>query len=108
MLWGLQDEVAHHKRRYRLRGLLAAVHAAGLVSVRAFYFNFVLFVPILATRRLMRLMGVQIASENELNPGWLNRMLLPIFHADILAAPRFRFPFGVSALVLALRPNESC
>ena len=43
LLWGLQDNVAHHLRRYRLRELLAKLQAAGLQSRSHYYFNYLLF-----------------------------------------------------------------
>jgi len=39
-LWGLQDEVAHHLRRYRLPPIKSAVETDGLRVVRCFYFNY--------------------------------------------------------------------
>ncbi|MBV8590973.1 MAG: class I SAM-dependent methyltransferase [Acetobacteraceae bacterium] len=67
MLWGLQDEVSHHKRRYRLGQLLKRLEAANLSSQQYFYFNYVLFMPILVSRRLMRLFKIRVGTENEIN-----------------------------------------
>lgn len=101
MLWGLQDIVAHHKRRYRMPQLLQLTKRTNLQPTRSYYFNFVLFIPILLARRLMKLMKVQLKSEAEVNSPLLNRLLGAIFHADIAAAPYLKPPFGVSALVMA-------
>jgi SAM-dependent methyltransferase len=38
-LWALQDVVAHHKRRYRLRPLLQRMREAGLEPRRYYHFN---------------------------------------------------------------------
>jgi SAM-dependent methyltransferase len=103
LLWGLQDEVSHHKRRYRLDQLLEKLHAANLSPEQYFYFNYILFLPILICRRLMRVLKIGIASEGQINTIWLNRALTPLFRFDIRTAPRFRPPFGVSALVIATR-----
>ncbi len=103
ILWGLQDEVSHHRRRYRLPLLVARLRAAGLTPQRHFYFNYLLFLPILAARRLMRVLKIRLASEGELNTGWLNRVLTPLFRLDVKTAPWLRPPFGVSALVAARR-----
>jgi len=105
VLWGLQDEVSHHQRRYRMRELLGKLAAAGLVPQQHFYFNYLLFLPILAARHLMRLLRVRVGSENELNPGWLNTILSPLFLFDIRTAALLRPPFGVSALVVAVPLN---
>jgi SAM-dependent methyltransferase len=103
LLWGLQDEISHHKRRYRLRKLLKMLRIADLSPQRYFYFNYMLFLPILAARRLMRRLKVRVASENEINTGWLNRALITVFRFDVKTAPWLRPPFGVSALVVATR-----
>ncbi len=101
LLWGLQDNVAHHLRRYRLRELLEKLKAAGLQPRNYFYFNYLLFVPILVARQLIRLLRIRVSSEGELNPTWLNHLLLAVFMIDIKTAGWLRPPFGVSGLVVA-------
>ena len=103
LLWGLQDEVSHHKRRYRIHQLLKTLADANLSVRQHFYFNYLLFLPILAARRLMRIFKVRVASEGEVNAGWLNRALTVVFRFDVKTAPQLRPPIGVSALVLAMR-----
>jgi SAM-dependent methyltransferase len=103
LLWGLQDDVSHHKRRYRLRKLLKMLHIVDLSPRQYFYFNYLLFLPILAARRLMSRLKIRVASEGEINTGWLNRVLITVFRFDVKTAPRLRPPFGVSALVVATR-----
>jgi len=103
-LWGLQDRVAHHKRRYRLHQLLAAIRRAGLEPGRRYYFNYLLFVPIWAARRLIDLLGLKLSSENEVNSPLLNAVLGAVFRLDARTAPLLHPPFGVSALVVARRP----
>jgi SAM-dependent methyltransferase len=103
ILWGLQDEVSHHRRRYSLRLLLDRLQAAGLSPLRHFYFNYLLFLPILAARRVMRLLRFRPASEGEVNTRWLNRLLTALFRFDVKTAPWLRPPFGVSALIVATR-----
>jgi SAM-dependent methyltransferase len=103
ILWGLQDEVSLHRRRYRLGELLARLDAAGLSAQRHFYFNYLLFLPILAARRLIRLLRIRLDSEGEVNTKWLNRLLALVFLCDVNTAPWLRPPVGVSALVVARR-----
>ncbi len=100
-LWGLQDDVSHHFRRYRLPALLGILRSAGFAPQRWYYFNYLLFVPIWAARRLMRLLRMKLESENQLNSGIVNAILSAVFHFDIATAPIIRPPFGVSAFVLA-------
>jgi len=103
LLWGLQDDVSHHKRRYRLPELLEKLNQTNFVPSQYFYFNYLLFLPILATRLIMRMINVKVATEGEINTAWTNRVLAPLFRFDVLTAPRVRPPIGVSALVLATR-----
>jgi SAM-dependent methyltransferase len=103
ILWGLQDQVSHHKRRYRLRQLLKKLDQAKLSAQRHFYFNYLLFLPILTARQLMRVLRVRIESEGQINTRWLNRAMLLLFQLDVKTAPWLRPPVGVSALVIARR-----
>jgi len=104
-LWGLQDDVSHHKRRYRRDELVVQLRAAGFIVARSFHFNFLLFVPIWLARQLIRWLGVEVASENENNTRWLNALLARIFAFDVWAAPRLRPRFGVSILAVARCPD---
>lgn len=102
-LWGLQDEVGHHKRRYRLAELVGKVLKADLLPVRQHYFNYLLFVPILVARRLIRLLRLHVENENRLTNRVMNRILMTIFAFDIRTAPKLKPPFGVSCLVVVRR-----
>lgn len=102
-LWGLQDRVSMHKRRYRLRPLLALLRRNGLAPQRAYYFNYLLFVPIWLARRMIDLLRIDLRSEGELNSALTNRLLSWIFAVDIATAGIIHPPFGVSILVVARR-----
>jgi SAM-dependent methyltransferase len=104
-LWGFQDEVSHHKRRYRMKPLLERIRGARLEPVTTFYFNYLLFAPIWAARRLMKVAKPSIKSEAELNAPLLNRALGTIFDFDVASAAWLRPPFGVSLLVLARKSS---
>jgi len=106
LLWGLQDEVSHHKRRYRLNQLLEKLDSIDLSSQRHFYFNYLLFLPILVCRQLMRILKIHVASEGQINTNWINRVLTLLFRFDVQTAPRLRPPIGVSALVIATRSGS--
>jgi SAM-dependent methyltransferase len=100
-LWGLQDEVSHHLRRYRLPVLRNAVEAAGLRPVRCFHFNYLLFVPIWLARQILRVFNIRAASESQVNTALLNGLLRRVFDLDVWTAPWLATPFGVSIFVLA-------
>ncbi|MCG3206822.1 MAG: Ubiquinone biosynthesis O-methyltransferase [Anaerolineae bacterium] len=105
-LWGLQDEVSHHYRRYTAPELEQKLGAAGLNIKKLTYANTFLFAPIWAGRLLLRLRGnsIQGTSENDLHPGWSNNLLQAIFAAEKPLLRRFSFPFGVSLLCVANKP----
>ena len=102
-LWGLQDRRAQHKRRYRLGPLLRQLRSAGLTPSRAYYFNYLLFVPIWLARQVIRVLRIELESENEVNSPTINRLLTAIFRLDCASAPIIHPPFGVSALVITKR-----
>lgn len=106
LLWGLQDEVSHHRRRYRMKSLLSNVRRSGFYIERHYYFNYLLFAPILIARSLLRLFNAPLASESEINTPWINSILTSIFRLDVKTAPRLHPPFGVSALLVGVRPSS--
>ena len=74
-LWGLQDDVSHHRRRYRLPELRRVLEQAGFEIERSSYANITFFLPILLIRKLMRLTGIKAATENNINVPALNGLL---------------------------------
>lgn len=102
-LWGLQDEVAHHHRRYRLGLLHQRLQESGLVCAESFHFNYLLFVPIWLARQIIRWSGCSLRSENDVNFSLLNRLLTAIFAVDAWSAPYLRPPFGVSILARCVK-----
>jgi SAM-dependent methyltransferase len=102
-LWGRQDEVAMHKRRYNLHQLANLVRENGLTIEKSYYFNFLLFIPIWLARRLIDLFNLPVENENRVNNAVLNRILLAIFRADARSARIIHPPFGVSALTIAVK-----
>jgi len=105
-LWGLQDEVAHHLRRYRLPALKTLIEAAGLRPIRSFYFNYFLFLPIWLARQILRIFEIRVSSESQINTALLNRFFTRVFDLDVRTAPWLAPPFGVSIFVLAQKPME--
>jgi len=103
-LWGFQDQVALHKRRYRMQPLLDRIREAGLEPSQRFHFNFLLFGPIWAARQLMKRWNHSYKSESDVTGPLANRVLTAVFGFDVLASPRLSPPFGVSILVLARKP----
>jgi SAM-dependent methyltransferase len=104
-LWGVQDDVSHHRRRYTLPDLRARVEAAGLTVERGTYANLTFFAPILLGRLAMRALALRPASENNVNVSALNGVLGRLFGAEAHWLRRFNFPFGVSAICVARKVN---
>ena len=102
-LWGLQDDVSHHRRRYTADDLRSVFRRAGLTVHRLSYFNTALFVPIAAARWAMRLVRPPVDTENDLTSPLINRVLGRLFGAEAVLLSRFNLPVGVSLLAVAGR-----
>ena len=100
-LWGLQDDVSNHRRRYRLPELRRVLEQAGFEIERTTYANITFFLPILVMRQLMRLTGIKTDSENNINVSALNGVLGRLFGAESWFLKRMNLPFGVSGLCVA-------
>lgn len=100
-LWGLQDEVSNHRRRYRLPELRRVLEQAGFEVERTTYANITFFLPILVVRKLMRLTGIKTDTENTINVPALNGVLGKILGAESWVLRHFNLPFGVSGLCVA-------
>jgi SAM-dependent methyltransferase len=100
-LWGVQDDVSNHRRRYRLPELRRVLEQAGLEIERMTYANITFFLPILLMRKLMRLTGIKAESENNINVSALNGVLGSLFGAESVVLRFMNIPFGVSGLCVA-------
>jgi SAM-dependent methyltransferase len=105
-LWGVQDDISNHRRRYTLPELRQRLERAGLTVERASYANITFFAPILIGRVLMRLTGLRPASENNITIGALNGVLGRILGAESWWLRRMNFPFGVSIICVARRDRN--
>lgn len=100
-LWGIQDVVTGHKRRYSKKEITNKLREARFEILKSSYFNFFLFFPILMARRMIRLLGLKIESENKVNFPLINVFLKLIFSLELYALRYFSFPFGVSIFCIA-------
>jgi SAM-dependent methyltransferase len=112
-LWGDQDEVNMHKRRYVARELRERLGRAGFEIVRLTYLNALLFPPIAAVRLLRRLehrLRPRIAAQSDFRypaPPPVNLALGALFGAERVILKRADLPFGVSILALARKPGAA-
>lgn len=95
-LWGIQDVITGHKRRYKKKEIIKKLEEEGFKVIRSSYFNFFLFFPIFFARRLVHIFGFNIKSENEINSPIINFFLKGIFLLETYILKYFPFPFGVS------------
>ena len=100
-LWGVQDEVSHHRRRYRLSQLRRVVTQAGFTVERTTYANIFFLPPIFLVRWFMRLTRMKVDSEARINISRLNSLFARIFAAERVCLRFMNFPVGVSGLCLA-------
>ena len=103
-LWGAQDEVSRHVRRYTVPELGARMKAANFAVRRLTYFNTALFPPIAALRLLRRFIPATRSDESDFHapaPGPINGLLAAIFGSEAALVARHDLPFGVSILGLA-------
>jgi len=100
-LWGVQDFVTGHKRRYSKDEILTKLREQNFEIVRSSHFNFFLFFPILVGRLIIRLFRLRIETENELNAPGLNFLLSGIFSIEPCLLKHISFPFGVSIFCIA-------
>jgi len=102
-LWGVQDDVSNHRRRYTLPSLLKAVEAAGFSVEWSSYANISFFVPVLVVRSVMRWLGLRADTEYGINISLMNGPFSQLFAAERFVFKGGRLPFGVSAVCIARR-----
>ena len=102
-LWGVQDDISHHRRRYTREGLRRAVVAAGFEIERLTYANLTFFVPTLLGRLFMRATGWRPASEANINIAAMNGALGQVLGAERHLLDHTNLPFGVSLICVARR-----
>lgn len=105
-LWGVQDDVSNHRRRYTMPRLLNAVQAAGFSIEWSSYANISFFLPVLVVRSVMRWLGLRAATEYGINISLMNGPFSQLFAAERFVLERGRLPFGVSAVCIARRVEK--
>jgi len=110
-LWGDQDEVNQHKRRYVAAELRQRLVATGFEIQRLSYMNALLFPPIAAARLLRRLehrLRPHTPHQSDFRypaPSPLNFVLGHVFAAEGAVLQRIDIPLGVSIMALAQKPK---
>lgn len=100
-LWGVQDDISHHRIRYTKKQIVDRLKQAGYKVERATYANFTFFAPILGGRTIMKITGIKPESENNITISALNGVFGKLFSAERHILKNLDFPFGVSIVVVA-------
>ncbi len=104
-MWSRHDELHHHKRRYTMAPYRSLFDAAGLTTLRASYFNTLLFPPIAAIRALKMLTGSKAADDDSIPSPPVNSLLSAVFGAELGWLKHASLPIGVSIVLIARRPQ---
>src|SRR5437763_2941425 len=91
-LWGVQDEVSNHRRRYRMPELRSAVEKAGFRVERTTYANITFFMLVLLIRKFIRMTGLRTATEYSINISALNGLFHRVFGAESALLPNTNPP----------------
>lgn len=108
-LWGDQDVVSHHRRRYTKQTLYHVFARAQLPRPHLTYFNTLLFPTIAVLRFVRRARGLSHRPRSDFDdhhPGLMNEMLTAVFALERHLVRRVPLPFGVS-LLATVRPDGS-
>lgn len=100
-LWGVQDVVSQHRRRYTRKTLSRLFAKALLPQPRITYFNTFLFPPIATVRWGRQVIGAADNAQGDFagsRPGLLNNFLEGVFAFERHLVGRASLPFGVSLL----------
>ncbi|TMA57135.1 MAG: class I SAM-dependent methyltransferase [Deltaproteobacteria bacterium] len=100
-LWGPQDVINHHRRRYTRKTLSDSFARAELPRPSITYFNMLLFPPVAAVRWVRRALGTpgEVRSDfDDSQPGLLNDVLAGVFALERHLVHRVPMPVGVSLL----------
>jgi SAM-dependent methyltransferase len=107
-LWGAQDTINLHRRRYTRASLRDAFARAGLPAPRMTYFNTLLFPVVAAVRWSRKALGLADRMRTDFDdnrPGMINDALERLFAAERHLIRHAALPVGVS-LLATLRPAE--
>lgn len=111
-LWGLNDEISHHFRRYEKRSLTAALNESGFRVDKMSYINSAMFLPVWVSRNVKERLDRMVAKERDLTP-WdfsmppapVNALLEGIFSWERNILPHSELPWGTSLLAVARKAH---
>jgi SAM-dependent methyltransferase len=111
-LWGQQDEISEHRRRYTSKELYQEIVDSGFIIKKLSYFNTFLF-PLIAAIRLLRRLVPRSAKPDRVKsdftmklPKKINDLLSFAFAFEAFPLRGLDFPFGISLLCIAEKGQE--
>lgn len=111
-LWGLNDEISHHYRRYTRATLLNVLHEADFVVDKISYMNAAMFLPVWVSRNIKERWQRYFSRDKMIvpwdfgmPPAMLNALLQRVFSWEKVWLSRGELPWGTS-LVAVARPQE--
>lgn len=109
-LWGGQDIVSHHRRRYTKASLRRLFARAALPPPRVSYFNTLLFPVVAGLRWGRRAVGLGNRARSDFDdsrPGMLNEILTSVFAAERHLVGHLPLPVGASLVALSSHTLEA-
>jgi SAM-dependent methyltransferase len=106
-LWGGQDVISAHRRRYTRRSLARLFQAADLQGYQLNYFNTLLFPLAAPVRWARRALGQAARPRSDFDdnrPGFINDLLARVFSAESSLINHASLPIGVSLLATYRAP----
>ncbi len=104
-LWSHHDVVNMHYRRYT-RNELSAKFANQFKVVNSGYWNFFLFLPVYAVRKISNLLGLKSKDESgdiSMNGEFVNSALTNLVNFENRLLSNMNFPFGVSTFCIVTK-----
>ena len=101
-MWGVQDEVSHHFRRYSMNSITKLLsNFSNLSILRKTYFNTFLFPAVALVRLISKWFNIKNReSDFDISDNFLNPIFYFIFNTEIKILKWVRYPFGVSILII--------
>jgi SAM-dependent methyltransferase len=100
-MWGPNDDVSRHLRRYSRKAFLDLLGRSGLALEHFGHFNTILFPLALAQVKLAPTLRADRYAAVRVPPSALNGLLHAAFALERFMVPRFQLPYGLSLVALA-------
>jgi len=104
-LWGEEDEVRGHRRRYTASELRRKLNNSGFEISRISYFVACGFLPSVVQRISRNLFSKSIVRRTRTTPEWANRAMISALDAERQLIRFLNLPFGTRLICWARKPT---